>query len=165
MSNLCYKTSNNKYFKCPPRMDDGRHFTDYRPNCHTNNVVRTNNKVNNSFQYRMFLTHNASDLMELNNKYSCQKNCCGSCANPSTMLPESTKVTCNKFSCTSAVNDSNGLGQGRNYGNDTSGGWEKYFSNDMQQCNCCNDTKGLFDYYGDMAGKGVLKGGDPSQDK
>ena len=22
----CYKTSNNKYFSCPPRMDDGRHY-------------------------------------------------------------------------------------------------------------------------------------------
>ena len=43
--NSCYKTSNNKYFKCPPRMDDGRHFTDYRPNCHVNNLVRANNKI------------------------------------------------------------------------------------------------------------------------
>ena len=31
--NLCYKTSNNKYSDCPPRMADGRHFTDFRPNC------------------------------------------------------------------------------------------------------------------------------------
>ena len=33
----CYKASNNKYFNCPPRMDDGRHFTDYRSSCDTNN--------------------------------------------------------------------------------------------------------------------------------
>ena len=56
----CHKTSNNKYFNCPPRMDDGRHFTDYRPSCHVNNLVRSNNAVLNSHEYRMFLTHNAN---------------------------------------------------------------------------------------------------------
>ena len=35
----CYKTSNNKYFNLPPRMDDARHFTDYRPNCVMNNLL------------------------------------------------------------------------------------------------------------------------------
>ena len=40
MSNICKKTSNNKYFNCPPRMDDGRHFTDYRPNDRVNNLIR-----------------------------------------------------------------------------------------------------------------------------
>ena len=30
--NNCHKTTNNKYFQCPPRMSDGRHFTDYRSN-------------------------------------------------------------------------------------------------------------------------------------
>ena len=56
----CSKTSNNKFFGCPPRMDDARHFTDYRPNCHLNNTLKANNKTFNSFQYRMFLTHNAN---------------------------------------------------------------------------------------------------------
>ena len=60
----CYKSSNNKKFKCPPRMDDGRHFTDYRANCHVNNLVRANNKILNSHEYRMFLTHNAKKIMD-----------------------------------------------------------------------------------------------------
>ena len=63
-------------------MDDGRHFTDYRPNCHLNNLVRTNNNANNSFQYRMFLTHNANNLMDMNRTHACQKNCCGPCQPP-----------------------------------------------------------------------------------
>ena len=63
---LCYKTSNNKYFDCPPRMADGRFFTDYRPNCYTQNLIRSKNGLNNSFQYRMFLTHNAENLMDIN---------------------------------------------------------------------------------------------------
>ena len=78
----CANTSNNKHFSCPPRMSDGRHFTDYRPNCHLNNLVRANNVAHNSFQYRMFLTHNATALQEENRAHACQKNCCGPCQSP-----------------------------------------------------------------------------------
>ena len=54
----CYKTSDNKYFGCPPKMSDGRHFTDYRPNCFLNGMVREENKLTNSFQFRNFLQQN-----------------------------------------------------------------------------------------------------------
>ena len=54
-------------------MDDGRHFTDYRPNCHINNLVRANNAILNSHQCRMFLQHNGNKLMDLNRTYACQK--------------------------------------------------------------------------------------------
>ena len=139
MNSLCYKTSNNKYFKCPPRMDDGRHFTDYRPNCHTNNLVRTNNKIQNSFQYRMFLTRNANKLMTLNKTYNSQKNSCGPCQKPynkGTMLPEATVVSCDKSNCYASVNDNNGLGQGRNYGNDVSCNWSNNDLSVNQESNC-----------------------------
>lgn len=63
-------------------MDDGRHFTDYRPNCYTNNLVQENNGLNNSFQTRMFLIHNATQMMEQNRKTACAKNCCGPCQEP-----------------------------------------------------------------------------------
>ena len=72
----CYKASNNKYSKCPPRMDDGRHFTDYRPSCHINNLVRANNGILNSHQYRMFLQQNSDKLMNLTELMT--KNSCGS---------------------------------------------------------------------------------------
>ena len=81
-SQSCNYVSNNKYFKSPPRMDDARHFTDYRPNCHVNNLVASNNGILNSFEYRMFLTHNANNLMELNRSYAVQKNGNGECKQP-----------------------------------------------------------------------------------
>ena len=48
--------NNPKYNNCPPRMSDGRHFTDYRPNCMVNNLVQTQNNVPDTYQYRLFLT-------------------------------------------------------------------------------------------------------------
>ena len=72
-------------------MDDGRHFTDYRPNCYMNNLVQESHDIHNSFQMRMYLTHNAVDLMEMNRKKACERNCCGPCQKPyqsGTMMPE-----------------------------------------------------------------------------
>ena len=51
----CYKTGNNKYFNAPPLMADGRHFTDYRPQCTLNNQIRAQNNGLSSFDYRMYL--------------------------------------------------------------------------------------------------------------
>lgn len=98
----CYKTSNNKYFGCPPRMADGRNFTDYRPSCHVNNLIRQNNSTYNSFQYRMFMTQNANKLMDLNRTYACQKNCCGPCQSPydvGTMMPSESYMGCSSKNC------------------------------------------------------------------
>ena len=44
MNNTCDKTSNNKYFSCPARMDDGRTFTDYRPSSSVDDMIRYSNK-------------------------------------------------------------------------------------------------------------------------
>lgn len=131
----CYKTTNNKYFNCPPRMDDGRHFTDYRPNCHLENVVRENNHIFNSFQYRMFLMHNADKIMDINRKYACDMNCCGPCDNKQTiakscisgetwgtapdMCPQmsmSQSDNQSSYSCCSTVNDSNNYYPNQNLG-------------------------------------------------
>ena len=54
----CYKTSDNKHDGCPPRMADGRHFTDYRPSCTTNMSIGSDNGVSGSNQYRHFLQNN-----------------------------------------------------------------------------------------------------------
>lgn len=180
MSSQCYKTSNNKHFSCPPRMDDARHFTDYRPNCYVNNIIRANNKLMNSFEYRKFLTDNANKLMEMNRTYACQKNCCGPCKQPyddGTMMPEQTITNCNKHTCDVGVNNINGLGQGRNYGSPESRGCNSW-PNGMpvsQPYNCCADNKDLFNYYDDVQQKAqgsfsrytepgggvVFQGGDP----
>jgi hypothetical protein len=175
----CNKGSNNKYFKCPPRMSDGRHFTDYRPSCHVNNMIRANNKKLNSFEYRNFLTKNANELMDLNRKYACQQNGCGPCKEPynqGTMLPEQSIKKCNNNSCnTDFVND-NGLGQGRQYSNNTlCSEWPETLPIN-QMSNCCADTNNLFNYYNQVdtkaqgeilprktvpSGGDSMRGGDP----
>ncbi len=176
----CYKTSNNKYFNCPPRMDDGRHFTDYRPNCYVNNLARANNNLANSFQYRKFLTENANKLMSLNRAYACQKNCCGPCMKPygqGTILPEESQVCCNRHTCQVIGKDRNGLGQGRRYTSQeesTCEEWPEKLPYD-QPYNCCSKNKDLFNYYEDVntkaqgdfgrytvpSGGVVMSGGDP----
>ena len=113
-----YKTNNNQYDECPPRMDDARHFTDYRPNCHLNNLLIANYGIQNSHDYRSFLTHNAKKIMQMNRNYACKKNCCGPCVEPfqqGTMLPEQSLVKCNDRSCSSTLFDPKGLGQGRQF--------------------------------------------------
>ena len=114
----CYKTSDNKYFDCPPRMSDGRHFTDYRPNCEMNSMVKLDNKISNSFEYRNFLQQNGNLILDINRKHACQKNCCAPCKEnfqDSTMLPEKYLVNCDSHTCTRTLNDPKGLGDGRTY--------------------------------------------------
>ena len=99
--------SNNKYFNCPPRMADGRHFTDYRPNCDLNQFSNITN------EYRNNLINNAESIMENNKKLSLYKNGDG-CMEPynlGTMLPEQTNVVCDAEKCQLMMNNTNGLGQ------------------------------------------------------
>ena len=114
----CYRTANNKFFKAPPRMADGRHFTDYRQNYALNNNVSTDNGVETSYEFRMFLTRNANKIIELNKKHSFLKNGVTDCKQPyeiGTMLPEKTKVRCDLAKCEVVDNYDNGIGQGRIY--------------------------------------------------
>ena len=62
----CYKTTNNKYFNAPPRMSDGRHFTDYRPSHELNMKISQDNDINDSYEYRQFLIDNGEKLMDVN---------------------------------------------------------------------------------------------------
>ena len=115
MSKNNHWASNNKYFDCPPRMADGRHFTDYRPNCDLNNKGDLN-----SNEYRNHLIRDAEKIMKSNKDLMCEKNCCGVCMEPynvGTMLPEKTKIVCNAKGCSKIMNNQDGLGQGRIYTN------------------------------------------------
>ena len=116
----CYKTSDNKYFNCPPRMSDGRHFTDYRPNCHVNDMVKTDNNISNSFQYRQFLQQNGEQLMNKHREIVCEKNNCGPCDETkekfgSTALPEKYMFVTDGRIGKMVLNDVNGVGTGRKY--------------------------------------------------
>ena len=146
----CLKTSNNKFFGCPPRMDDGRHFTDYRPTCHVNNLIRNNNNTYNSYQYRMFLTQNANNMMSTNRKNACQKNCCGPCKKPyniGTMFPEKDKMECLGEDCKFKPLETNGLGNGRIYSSQPlkCPNWPDDPS--ILPKNCCSDPQNSFNYY------------------
>lgn len=117
----CYKTSNNRNYDCPPRMSDGRHFTDYRPNCELTQMVRVDNNLNNSYQYRLFLQMNAEALANADRKDACLKNCCTPCmesfdgSDSSTMLPEAYLVSCDGRGCNRTLVNAAGLGDGRLY--------------------------------------------------
>jgi hypothetical protein len=108
MDNTCNKTSNNKYFSCPARMDDGRAFTDYRPSSSVDDMIRYSNNVMSSYEYRQFLIHNGTNIMKVNSQYTNDKMSCDSCN--ASEIPFN--ITCDvndKFSrC--AVTNSNGVG-------------------------------------------------------
>jgi hypothetical protein len=108
MSGVCNKTSNNKFFDCPARMDDGRHFTDYRPNSYVNDLIRYSNKVMSSYNARQFLQANATKLMAVNNKYNVMKNGCNECTAP--QIPFETKCIVNKSYSVCYPDDCNGVG-------------------------------------------------------
>lgn len=122
----CTKVTNNKYFNCPPRMSDGRNFTDYKPNhCDLNSIRKyefKNTQPATSYDLRQFFIHNATGLMELNRKKAFEKNMCGPCvhsdsipAAQGTMLPVQTLISCDQNICQVKLNNKRGLGQGRQY--------------------------------------------------
>ena len=101
--------SDNK-FDCPPRMSDGRHYTDYSPRCVTNFFALP--KPLSSHDYRMYLTNNAEKLMEQNRASATKLNSCNKqCTN--TTLPEQTHQVCDGRTCSFPLNEPSGLGLGR----------------------------------------------------
>ena len=114
----CYSSSNNKHFNAPPRMADGRNFTDYRPNHEINRHYIEQNKVKNSHDYRLFLSRNGENIIGNNKKYIFEKNGLFNCKEPyhvGTMLPERSRVVCNQHTCKDVVINEDGHGQGRQY--------------------------------------------------
>lgn len=105
---VCNRTSNNKYFNCAARMDDGRHFTDYRPSSYVNDLIRYSNKVMSSYQYRQFLQSNATQLMKVNNKYTHMKNANNECN--AVPVPFETICNVNKSYSTCVPGNCTGVG-------------------------------------------------------
>jgi hypothetical protein len=64
---------------CPPIMSDGRHFTDYRPNCYVHDLILKQNGITNSYDMKYFMTHRASELQTINRNFYDTKNSCTSC--------------------------------------------------------------------------------------
>lgn len=115
----CSKETDNANFNCPVK-GDYRLFTDWRPRCSTQYYDMVRNKLPTALDYRMFLTHNADEIIESNALKAYMKASCGPCVdNPSwdqgTMLPEFERQKCDSRTCTFGVNDPYGLGRGRQY--------------------------------------------------
>lgn len=118
----CTRETNNNNFNCPVK-GDYKLFTDWRPRCATQYYDMIQNKLPSSLDYRMYLTHNADQLMEANALNAYLKSRCGPCEdNPSwddgTMLREFDSQTCNSRTCSFRVNDPWGLGRQRKYYDD-----------------------------------------------
>lgn len=113
------RPSNNKYLDCPPRMDDGRHFTDYRPKCVAeNSLTMKQDSVMNSYDHRLFLINHADEIIKTNAVKAYLHNRCGPCVEPyyeGTMLPEITMQSCDERVCRFDTNDPYGVGIGRQY--------------------------------------------------
>jgi hypothetical protein len=158
----CFKTSDNKHIQCPPRMADGRHFTDYRPSNFINDLIRADNNISNSITYRMFLQQNANSLMDKQRQIACVLNCCGPCPiNESskepfgTMLPEQYMFVTDGRTTKYVLNDINGIGTGRQHY--TFGSPDGSCSNlpsgwptSPQQPNQCASPLDNFNYLGDV---------------
>jgi stalled ribosome rescue protein Dom34 len=108
MNNTCNKTSDNKYFDCPARMDDGRIFTDYRPSYHVDDMIRYSNNVMGSYDYRQFLIHNGVNIIKVNSDYTADKVLCESCNSKS--MPFHTIDNINDVYSRKHVIDPNGIG-------------------------------------------------------
>lgn len=66
---------------CPPKMSDGRHMTDYKPNTQLNEQIKYINGIVRDDEYRMMLQENASKIADrewsiLRQTKSCWKNEC-----------------------------------------------------------------------------------------
>ena len=64
---------------CPPKMSDGRHFTDYRPSGYVHDLIIKQNGITNSFDLKTLMINRALDLQKINKDYYDTKNACNSC--------------------------------------------------------------------------------------
>jgi hypothetical protein len=105
-------------------MADGRSFTDYRPRCAVNgellNQVIGAKMVGSSYESRMFLQHNAEQMMDFERNNAIKRlvpcaPCNRSFDDAGTMLSERYIVRCNGVTCTREEINPNGVGDGRKY--------------------------------------------------
>jgi hypothetical protein len=104
----CNKTSNNKYFDCPARMDDGRIFTDYRPSSSLNDEIRYSNNIMSSFEYRQFLINNGNKIIEMSNNYIKEKAGSNNCDYKSP--PFQNECIINSIGSKCSIVNANGIG-------------------------------------------------------
>lgn len=147
----CTRTSENKRTSCPPRMQDGRLFTDYRPRCDVNlSAMWKNTPMSGSYDYRQQMIRNGDAILEKWRDEARRVAACGTCKNPfdsGTMLPEQDVFKCDKVQCVRIKNDPAGLGTGRAYGSDVAAdAWQRKLLAERKRAsdeagkaaNCCD---------------------------
>lgn len=68
----CYSGSNNIHFDFPPIMADGRNYSSWQPDAVVNENIQKKENITSSWQYRQFLTNNASNIMKTNSFQACE---------------------------------------------------------------------------------------------
>jgi len=72
----CYSGSNNIHFGFPPIMTDGRNYSQWQPGAQINQEIRDQAGIKSNWQYRRFLQENSDQIIEANQRDSCNY-CCG----------------------------------------------------------------------------------------
>ena len=61
-----YSGSNNLHFNFQPIMEDGRTFSSWVPGSAINDQLRAQNNIESNWDYRQFLMHNSTNVMDAN---------------------------------------------------------------------------------------------------
>jgi len=101
---LQFRVPNPHYPGAPVRMNDGRLFTDYRPNC----LILSNVDEKEEFQ--------AAGAHVISANRSAATLIAGTVPHVDTMVPELTKRICRWDGCVTVMNEPIGIGQGRAMG-------------------------------------------------
>ena len=93
----CYSGSNNIHFNFPPVMADGRVYSSWQPEAAVNDRIRKQENITTSWQYRQYLTNNATDIIKMNMYQACDElglpSHFNTEATPSTNVPYTFKST------------------------------------------------------------------------
>ena len=172
----CTRSSENKHFDCPPRMSDGRMFTDYGSRCDINYIshLKQSGKAMDSYTYRQFLLENADNIIDGMRTNAYMKGRCGPCVEPffqGTMMPEKDIEVCDGRKCTISTVNPNGVGIGRYYGEESRYNPEFMEFKKREQeafkneANCCGSSADYQNYYPpnkeSINRVAIIGGGDP----
>lgn len=69
----CYSGSNNIHFNYPPIMSDGRIHSSWQPSAYINNEIKTSAGIESNWEYRRYLTNNATTIMKYNSLTYCNE--------------------------------------------------------------------------------------------
>ena len=101
------KVPDNFHKGFPARMSDGRFITDYHPNCAMNLSAQKNMS---SWQYKLFLTRNAHNIMNAVKENNHTKYGCNDCNDPSIPLQNQYLQECTNYVCHISESDPKGVG-------------------------------------------------------